>query len=87
MISDAATLFEALWGKQAGLCALCGEAMPRTRWETPHATVWKKRQPTFDHIQPKSKGGGDAPENLQLAHALCNKRKGDSWPPIRSRVP
>jgi 5-methylcytosine-specific restriction endonuclease McrA len=64
-----------------GRCALCGESMPRGRFDVPHATVWKKKRPTFDHIRPRAKGGGDPPENLQLAHARCNKRKGDCWKP------
>lgn len=72
-------LFEALWDAQAGKCALCGEAMPRHRFETPHARVWAKQRPTLDHIRPRSKGGGDEDENLQLAHAVCNKRKGADW--------
>ncbi len=55
--------------------------MPSTRWDCAHATVWKKTRPTFDHIRPRAKGGGDEPENLQLAHAACNKRKGDRWKP------
>ncbi|MEL6257967.1 MAG: HNH endonuclease [Pseudomonadota bacterium] len=50
--------------------------MPRHRFDTPHAAVWKKRRPTFDHIHARSRGGGDAPDNLQLAHAECNWRKG-----------
>ena len=70
-------LFRSLWQKQAGLCALCGRPMPRHRFETPHANVWKKHRPSFDHIQPRSKGGPDTPENLQLAHAMCNWRKGN----------
>jgi 5-methylcytosine-specific restriction endonuclease McrA len=41
----------------------------------------QKTRPTFDHIRPRAKGGGDAPANIQLAHARCNKRKGDSWKP------
>jgi 5-methylcytosine-specific restriction endonuclease McrA len=32
---------------------------------------------TVDHILPKSKGGGNALENLQLAHRGCNIRKGN----------
>lgn len=31
---------------------------------------------TLDHIQPRSKGGTDALENLVLSCRLCNKRKG-----------
>jgi 5-methylcytosine-specific restriction endonuclease McrA len=57
--------------------------MPATRWETPHATVWKRRRPTFDHVRPRAKGGSDAPSNLQLAHAACNWIKGDDWRPQR----
>ena len=71
------SVFEALWTAQAGLCALCGEVMLQNRFEAPHANVWAKRRATFDHIIPKSKGGPDARENLQLAHAQCNKIKGN----------
>lgn len=75
------SLFDALWGRQSGLCALCGKPMPKGRFDTPHAAVWKKQRPTFDHIRPKAKGGSDDPANLQLAHAQCNWTKGDRWTP------
>lgn len=32
--------------------------------------------PTVDHVLPRSRGGTDEPVNLQLAHFLCNSRKG-----------
>ncbi|MEO1660253.1 MAG: HNH endonuclease signature motif containing protein [Pseudomonadota bacterium] len=70
-------LFQALWETQAGHCALCGTPMLRNRFEAAHATLWAKYRATFDHIRPKSKGGSDQPENLQLAHARCNKIKGN----------
>jgi 5-methylcytosine-specific restriction endonuclease McrA len=73
------SLFDDLWAAQSGRCAICGEAMPRGRFNVPHATIWKKKRPTFDHIRPRKKGGTDDPANLQLAHAACNKRKGSSW--------
>jgi 5-methylcytosine-specific restriction endonuclease McrA len=73
------SLAEDLWAAQSGLCALCGEAMPRGRFETPHASVWKKLRPTIDHIRPRVKGGSDERANLQLAHASCNRVKGSSW--------
>lgn len=69
--------FDTLWTAQAGLCALCGEAMLRSRFEAPHARIWAKQRATIDHIVPRSKGGCDDAENLQLAHALCNKIKGN----------
>lgn len=31
--------------------------------------------PTIDHILPLSKGGGDRPDNVQLAHRACNTQK------------
>lgn len=70
-------LFQTLWDQQSGLCALCRKPMLRSRFEAPHARVWVKLRATFDHIVPRSKGGSDKPENLQLAHASCNKIKGN----------
>lgn len=70
-------LFTALWFNQIGQCALCDKPMLRNRFEAPHARVWQKLRATVDHIVPKSKGGFDAQENLQLAHARCNKIKGN----------
>ena len=51
--------------------------MYRNRFEATHAKVWAKYRATIDHIIPRSKGGGDEIENLQLAHARCNKIKGN----------
>ena len=70
-------LFQTLWHQQSGLCALCGQPMLRNRFDAPHAQVWAKQRATFDHIMPRSKGGADTPQNLQLAHARCNKIKGN----------
>lgn len=70
--------FQVLWTTQSGLCALCDKPMLRNRFEAPHASVWAKQRATFDHVVPRSKGGVDTLENLQLAHARCNKIKGNS---------
>ncbi|MAI89945.1 HNH endonuclease signature motif containing protein [Ponticaulis sp.] len=70
--------FKTLWVAQNGLCALCGEPMPKHRFEMAHRTLWQKKRPTFDHIIPRSKQGVDDVSNLQLTHADCNKRKGSS---------
>ena len=53
-------LYRRLWDMQGGLCALCGGPMPKNRFAVAHASIWKRRRPTFD----------------QLAHADCNRRKG-----------
>lgn len=52
--------------------------MPRSRFAVAHATIWKRERPTFDHVVPLAAGGPDRQDNLQLAHARCNKRKGRS---------
>lgn len=33
--------------------------------------------PSVDHVLPRSLGGSHEPENLQLAHLVCNMRKSD----------
>jgi 5-methylcytosine-specific restriction endonuclease McrA len=69
--------FQRLWEDQLGQCALCQKPMLRNRFEAPHARIWQKLRATVDHIMPKSKGGSDAAQNLQLAHAHSNKIKGN----------
>jgi len=70
-------VFQNLWTAQSGCCALCGKVMLRNRFDAPHARIWSKHRATFDHIMPRSKGGADTAENLQLVHARCNKIKGN----------
>ncbi|HRJ02170.1 MAG TPA: HNH endonuclease signature motif containing protein [Hyphomonas sp.] len=52
--------------------------MPAGRFDVAHATLWRKWRPTFDHIRPRAAGGSDSAENLQLAHGVCNRRKGSA---------
>ena len=78
-------LFKALWEAQAGRCALCGQSMPSNRFDLAHSTLWKHQRPTYDHIIAVARGGPDTADNLQLAHARCNKVKGmgNVRPPLR----
>ena len=50
--------------RQAGVCPLCGEALPKAH-----------RDVHVDHILPVNQGGKSRPRNLQAVHALCNLRK------------
>ncbi len=48
-------------------CGLCGGFVP-------------KKQRSLDHIVPLSKGGSHTKANIQLAHLLCNVRRGNRGP-------
>jgi hypothetical protein len=50
-----------VWARDAGRCVRCGS----------------KENIHYDHIIPHSRGGGDAPENLQILCRKCNLSKSD----------
>ena|SRR5690349_1399633 len=52
-----------------GICAECGGNV-------------KLEDASRDHIIPRSKGGGNGRDNIQLMHKTCNNRKGDELRPI-----
>jgi hypothetical protein len=49
--------------RDRSICGLCGQPVPTSELH-------------LDHIYPFSRGGDDTPENLQVAHASCNRAKG-----------
>jgi len=51
-----------------GICALCGEYV-------------ELEDASRDHIIPRSAGGGNGPDNIQLTHKQCNNLKGDQLYP------
>ncbi len=53
-----------LYGEQEGICTGCETHFPFKVMEV-------------DHILPRSKGGTDHPDNLQLLCSHCNRSKGD----------
>jgi 5-methylcytosine-specific restriction endonuclease McrA len=52
------------------MCRLCGGEVDRTR---PSADPMA---PTLDHVIPRAQGGPHTRANTQLAHRVCNQRKG-----------
>lgn len=53
-----------LYGKQEGMCGGCGH------W-------YRIKDFEVDHVTPRSKGGSDTDDNLQLLCGNCNRIKGD----------
>ncbi len=54
------------------VCQLCGETVnPDLRWPDPMS-------PSLDHVVPIARGGTHEYANVQLAHLVCNLRKGAS---------
>lgn len=56
---------ELLYKRDGNICGICKEKF------TIDSDV------NVDHIIPRSKGGSDYLENLQLAHIVCNYQKGN----------
>ncbi|WP_116042293.1 HNH endonuclease [Amycolatopsis palatopharyngis] len=51
-------------------CGLCGHRVPMQRkYPDP-------KSPSIDHVIPLADGGDDVKANVQLAHFVCNSRKG-----------
>lgn len=51
-------------------CHLCGKLVDASR------SGMDPTGPTIDHLIPVSQGGVDTPENVRLAHRVCNSRRG-----------
>jgi hypothetical protein len=52
-----------------GICALCGRYV-------------EIEEASRDHIIPRSQGGGNGRDNIQLTHKRCNNMKGDVLYPV-----
>lgn len=61
----------ALYERDRWTCQICGEPVNRTPWSH------DPRDPTLDHIVPRSRGGTHEASNLRTACFLCNALRGD----------
>lgn len=52
-----------IYERDQGLCGLCGDPVAYEVME-------------LDHITPRMVGGSDAPDNLRVAHKVCNRERG-----------
>ena len=67
-------LHSEIFERDGWICQLCDRPVDQTlRW--PHSL-----SASLDHIIPISKGGNHSRANVQLAHVICNLRKGASLP-------
>lgn len=58
--------------RDGATCGICGEPVDMTLRRSDSNLC-----ASVDHVLPRSLGGTHDPENLQLAHLLCNQRKSD----------
>lgn len=71
--------FEDLWESQKGLCFYCERRLIKPFSARRKDGGQPGRMATFDHVIPKSRGGGRG-ENLVLACYKCNHEKGSLRP-------
>lgn len=64
---------EAIFKRDKGVCQLCGRRV-------------KPNELSFDHIIPLALGGSHTEDNLQVAHRVCNSRKGMGYLPSQMRL-
>lgn len=70
---DASVTLKRVIKRDGGICQLCGKPVDTTSNKNGRVRSY---YPSIDHIVPMSKGGGHVWNNVQLAHMICNSRKG-----------
>ena len=74
---DYSITLEKLIQRDDGICALCGSVVNRDDYIMDGDTyIVNSGYPSIDHIVPVSKGGTHTWDNVQLAHMICNSKKG-----------
>lgn len=62
------------------VCGICNQPVESRQYRPDD--IWS---PTVDHVVPISLGGSDEPENLRLAHMICNSVRGNDVCVSKSR--
>lgn len=70
------TLKETVYSKSYGICQLCYSPVSK------HLKYPHPKSASIDHIIPLSRGGADNIYNMQLAHLVCNMKKGNKILPF-----
>lgn len=53
-----------IMGRDGGECYLCGREL-------------SIHDANLEHVIPLTRGGSHTPDNIKIAHGLCNKKKGE----------
>lgn len=84
-VIDRDITLEALFKRDRGLCYICGMQCLYDDYIVKNGTVvcgdW---YPSIDHVEPLSRGGRHAWDNVRLAHRRCNYMKSDRVPPPKN---
>lgn len=76
---DNGITLERLYQRSGGVCAICGGVCDWNNFHVIDGTfIADNNYPSIDHIIPLSKGGKHKWSNVQLAHRICNTKKGNS---------
>lgn len=70
---DPSITLKALYERDGGICQICGEPCD---WDDKEWGCMGPTYPSIDHIVPRAKGGDHFWSNVQLAHFICNSKKG-----------
>lgn len=63
--------------RDGDVCQICQDAQGPIQWDLPSGPKGHPSGlgPSIDHIIPKALGGTDHPDNLHLAHWVCNRER------------
>jgi 5-methylcytosine-specific restriction endonuclease McrA len=70
-------VFHDIFARQSGMCHWCQKCMDQSDFFMNGTNIVPgPNYPTFEHILALSDGGCDHPDNLRLAHKVCNLSRG-----------